>query len=188
MSQKSCKFPKEREKLRRLIKRDQYIRTHGDFTKVETVVEMYRIDLLNQKQLKKILDNVKVPTVQNIGTVGTEAVWLIAQHAMNDLELMLRVLGMMQKIASNSPDDTYYRGIPLLIDRSNILQGKKQLFGSQFWADPTTGKPSPFPIEDIENIDARRKKYGLEPFDDYCKRIMEQPAGKKKKVLEVLYC
>lgn len=187
MNSQTCKYPIVQSELKKLLESDQYVRIHGDLTKVDAVMRMYKTDVMNQRKLKKILAKIKLPTVENIGKIGTEAVWLVAQHAMSDLDLMLRVLYLMQEIAEKDPKQTYYRGIPLLVDRSNIMQGKKQVYGSQIWVDPANGQPMPFPIDDIANIDERRKQFGLESFSEYIKKVVIQKPNAKKKVLEILY-
>ena len=187
-AKKRCKFPEERKKLLRIYKKDQFIRIHGDFNKPETVLEMARIDLKHQAQLVKILENIKLPSVKNIGYDGAEAVWLIAQHAAYNLALMKEALKLIQITTKTDPKGGYYRGIPYLVDRINIMEGKPQLHGTQFWANPS-GIPEPYPIKDLKNIDKIRRQYNLGSFADYKKQIFKANSNlKKKKVLEILYC
>lgn len=166
MKESDCLYPKERQKLLRMVRRDQNIRLHGDFSKVETALEMYKIDHLNQVQLIKILKIINEPSVKNIGQKGAEAVWLIVQHSTSNLKLMIDVLDSMKKLGSINPNNTCYKGIAFLTDRINMLQGKKQIFGTQIWVPPSISEPIPFPIKDIENVDKRREKYGLKPLKE----------------------
>lgn len=184
-----CRFPQERVKLLKLAKRDQDVRIHGDFNKVETVLETYRIDQYNQRQLKKIIQKIKSPSIQKIGPDGAEAVWLIAQHAANDLQFMKEVLRLIKLTTKNNPENGHYRGIPYLTDSISFMEGEPQQFGTQFWPDPVSGKAIPYPVKDIKNIDVRRKKYGLRSFKQTKRQVAEMnPDLKKKKILKVLYC
>lgn len=180
------KFPHERQELLKLFKRDQDIRLNGDFNNPETLLRMAKIDYANQKKLKKILKKIKTPTVRNIGSDGAEAVWMIAQHSANDLEFMKKVLSLIRKATEKNPENSYYKGIPYLIDRINYLSGKRQLYGTQFLAG-LSGKVEPYPIKDVANIDERRNKYGLGPFKDYEKQIIEISKVKKRKVYAIIY-
>ena len=46
---------------------------------------------------------------------------------------------------------------------------KNQTYGSQTTWDKTTGKIKIHPIEDVKNVNDRRKKIGLEPIEEYAK-------------------
>lgn len=166
-----CKYPKERAQLVQMSKLDQDIRLTSDFTKGVSLLAMSKLDIANQVQLKKILRTIKEPSVENVGEDGAEAVWIIAQHASNDLEFMLKVLKLMEKTTENNPQNGYYRGIPYLIDRTNVIQGKKQIFGTQFYGGGD--KPQPYPIKNIKKIDDLRAHYGLKPFQEYEKEILK---------------
>jgi len=181
-----CKFPQERAKLLKLAKNDQDIRIRGDFEKAETLLKMSNIDLANQAQLEKILNIIKVPTTKNIGADGAEAVWLIAQHAGYNLSLMKKVLKLMYQATKKDPKEGYYKGIPYLVDRINIMEGKPQVFGTQFWGGPS-GKPEPYPIVDRSKIENLRQQYGIRPFSEYKKDIVKTNAREKRNIYMFIY-
>lgn len=166
-----CRFPQEQVKLLKLAKKDQGIRINGDFEKAETILKMSKIDLANQRQLEKILETIKIPTTKNIGVDGAEAVWLIAQHAGYNLNLMKKALRLMRQATRTNPKDGYYKGIPYLVDRINIMEGNSQVFGTQFWAG-SSGKPEPYPIVDRREVENLRRLYGIRPFSEYKKDIL----------------
>ncbi len=181
-----CEFPQERTKLLKLAKRDQDIRIRGDFEEVETILKMSKIDLANQTQLKKVLSVIKVPTTKNIGADGAEAVWLIAQHAGYDLSLMKKILKLILKATKTNPKNGYYKGIPYLIDRINVMEGKPQIFGTQFWGSPN-GKPEPYPIADNRKVENLRRLYGLRPFSEYKKNILKANTRNKRNIYMFTY-
>lgn len=164
------KFPEARKKLLKMYKEDQNIRAHGDFNDVNTVLRMAKIDLRHQKQLKKILESIKLPSVKNIGYDGAEAVWLIGQHAGYNLQLMKRILNLIKRTTKRNPKNGYYRGIPYLIDRIRVMEGKPQLYGTQFWNNPS-GIPTPYTIDDKKGLEKRRAEFGLQPFSEYLHEI-----------------
>jgi len=186
MAKENNKFPEESKRLEELYDDDQHIRIHGDFTDIHTNLEMAAKDLVHQAELEKILDKIGLPSHENISEKAAETVWLIAQHAGYDKKLMKRVLELMRETMKNDPSNGYYKGIPYLIDRINIMEGKDQLFGTQFWANPE-GTPTPYPIEDEEKVENRRKKYGIRPFADYKKDVFEASSSNKRNVYLILY-
>ncbi|MEW6170839.1 MAG: DUF6624 domain-containing protein, partial [Candidatus Omnitrophota bacterium] len=75
------------------------------------------------------------------------------------------------------PTDIQKENIAYLKDRILINEGKKQLFGTQFYFNKKK-KLIPYSISNPKNLDKRRKEYGLPPFknflimaDDYNKKI-----------------
>jgi hypothetical protein len=55
-----------------------------------------------------------------------------------------------------------------LYDRVKKNKKEKQLYGTQMVYD-SLGIHSPYPIEDEENVNKRRKEVGLKPIDSYIK-------------------
>jgi hypothetical protein len=172
-NRKLCKFPEERQRLLAMAKQDQAIRRDGDFSRVSTELEMRRIDWANQRELRTILRRINLPSAENIGMDGAEAAWLIAQHCYFDISLLISMLRRMQKCMAKNPRNGYWRGIPYLIDRSRLAEGKPQLYGTQIWG-PAGVTPQPYTIEDPDNLDVRRSQYGLEPFADYLKAVLAE--------------
>ena len=59
--------------------------------------------------------------------------------------------------------------LALLEDRVALREGRKQIYGSQVGTDTVTHKNFLLPLEDPDNVDARRAKVGLGPLADYLK-------------------
>lgn len=57
--------------------------------------------------------------------------------------------------------------LALLEDRVALRTGKKQIYGSQIWRDPETGKFHVMPLDDPDNVDERRAAVGLGKLQDY---------------------
>ena len=69
----------------------------------------------------------------------------------------------------------------LLKDRILMREGKKQIYGSQLHFNQVIKQLELWPIEDDENVDARRASVGLEPLAEYMKRFgLEYKPPKRK--------
>ena len=59
----------------------------------------------------------------------------------------------------------------LLYDRTEIIQGGKQRYGTQIMKDEKTGDWVVGRLEDPEHVDERRKAIGLGPLKEYLERF-----------------
>jgi hypothetical protein len=99
--------------------------------------------------------------------------WLIAQHAIARPAFQRRVLTLLR-----SDDAVPRREIAMLEDRILCLEGREQIYGTQFdWDD--NGEMGPLPIADLDGVDDRRAAVGLNPLAE---RIAEMRAlfGREK--------
>jgi hypothetical protein len=144
--------------------------------------KMRTIDEDNLKWFKEVVEEDGWPGKSRVGKDGAQAAFLLAQHAVGDPAFLTKCLGLLR--------DAYKKGeaegqhLALLTDRHRVLVEKKnQLYGSQLTAKD--GKLVPLPIDEEENVDARRKELGLPPLADYLKAVNERkredkPADSKK--------
>ena len=59
--------------------------------------------------------------------------------------------------------------LALLIDRIEILEGRKQIYGSQIGINQNNKAYYVLPLIDPDNVDKRRTEVGLGPISDYIK-------------------
>lgn len=159
------------KQLIKLQNKDQEMRASGTWDE--------KIDFTNTKTLKKIIEKYGWPDEILVGKEGTEAAWLIAQHADHDLNFQKTCFALMQ--THKSPISKIH--LAYLSDRINVNEGKKQKYGTQFYFDKKSNKLLPQPIADKKNIEIRRKRIGLEPFKEYAKRLKQKNSELKKKSL-----
>lgn len=102
-----------------MVKKDQDMREKEDFD--------VNIDFSNQKQLKKMIDNNPQAFLEKIDSAkDVEGVWLIAQHADNDLEFQEMILDLLKSNKDmlikkfNIPSKDVLHGIAMLTDRVMI--------------------------------------------------------------------
>ncbi|MCO6493562.1 MAG: hypothetical protein J5I98_34395 [Phaeodactylibacter sp.] len=106
-----------------------------------------------------------------MGRKGNEALWLIIQHAPLDMQRQYFLLLQESVVEGESP--AWHAA--MLEDRILVRTGQKQRYGTQVRTDPETGRPALHPVEDIEGLDARRREAGLEPLEDYLKKMGLKP-------------
>ena len=59
--------------------------------------------------------------------------------------------------------------LAFLIDRIEIREGRKQIYGSQIGINPKDNTHYVLPLIDPDNVDQRRTEVGLGPISDYVK-------------------
>ncbi|MDB2438471.1 hypothetical protein N9W89_07120 [Hellea sp.] len=111
--------------------------------------------------LKSILDVSDFPNDERFGKGTSRSLFLLTQHADEDVKLQKKIL---TKFRAN-PDSLPATAIALLTDRVKINQGQPQIYGSQLECTDNGYKPKP--VENPDELDARRASVGLEPIADY---------------------
>lgn len=139
---------------------------------------MAQIDRDNLTWLKTVVEKHGWPGQSLVGRDGARGAFLIAQHAVSDLDFMAKCLEKLK--AAHRAGDAEGEWVALMTDRLLVLKdGKKQLYGTQLM--PKDGKLVPRPIEDEANVDARRKELGLPPLADYLELANDRKPGPARK-------
>ena len=128
------------------------------------------IDRKNTERMKRIIKKYGWPTVQLAGRKASQNAWLLIQHADRDVIFQNKCLKLIEKSYKNNPRLINPANIAYLTDRVLTNQGKKQIFGTQFYRN-RNGKFVPRLIRNIRNLEKRRAKYGLTPFRKYQKEF-----------------
>ena len=103
------------------------------------------------------------PGASRVGEAGAEAAWRIAQHAIGLPQFQRRCFALLQEAAARGETPAWQAAY--LDDRIRTLEGRKQIYGTQFDWDER-GEMSPLPIEDEAHVDERRARLGLMPLAD----------------------
>jgi hypothetical protein len=120
-------------------------------------------DSLNCARICGLLDQYGWLGPNEVGDYANKAFFLVIQHA--ELPIQEKYFPLMQqavKMGKASAADLAY-----LEDRILMRQGKPQRYGSQIQSDPKTGAWVLYPVEDPEQLDARRASVGLGPISKY---------------------
>jgi hypothetical protein len=112
----------------------------------------------NARVLAETIDEIGWPSISKVGKDAAESAWLIAQHAVFNTKFMSRCADLLEAEVENKDAEGWQ--LAFLKDRLLTMSGKKQMYGTQFDHDDE-GWPIPFPIEDPDGVDERRKKLGL---------------------------
>ena len=126
----------------------------------------YSIDKKNTGALKKIIRKHNWPTIELVGRKASNNAWLLVQHADYDKSFQKKVLSILNKIIKKNPSSIDKANIAYLTDRVLVAEGKKQLFGTQFYIN-RKNKLIPRSIRNERNVNERRVKYNLDPIEQY---------------------
>lgn len=132
---------------------------------------VYAIDGIHNYRIHKIIETVGYPTEKMVGKRALHAFWLLVQHQDYDVALQEQCLS---KCGFYGKDEAY------LTDRVKVNKGEKQIFGTQFYVDGK-GKFGPRPTLDRKNLNKRRRRCGLEPFEKYERKFRAFREKQKKK-------
>jgi len=168
-----------RQELLKMVEEDQEIRTKIVETPTSgeaTLRRMTEIDRKNTARMKEIIAKHGWPGKRLVGEDGANAAWLLVQHADKDREFQKRCLKLLER-AVKAREATAGE-LAYLTDRVLVGENKKQIYGTQFRT--VDGKLEPYPIEDEDNVDKRRKEIGLSPMAAYRKKVEEAYKPKSK--------
>jgi len=172
-----------KSKLAHMVEVDQYVRSQIDNTALslnddervefsQRIAErMRKVDTQNTGDLKALLKNYHWFTISEFGAETSQHAWLLVQHADHDAPFQRQVLAILEPLAAKG--ETNPRNYAYLYDRvassfQNPAERKPQRYGTQgMCSGPGTWEP--LPVEDPENLDARRATVGLPSEAEYKK-------------------
>lgn len=168
--------PALREELLKMVAEDRAIRDalikkgmeHPD---KEILARMEAIDKANTARVRVIVEKYGWPNHKLVGKEGTDAAFLIIQHA--DYAFQKQVLPLVKKAYQTK--ELTGQDYALLLDRVLVAEGKPQVYGTQAMpiSEWKNKEPVLRPIQDEANVDKRRAKVGLMPLADYRKFLKE---------------
>lgn len=122
-------------------------------------------DSINLLKVKKILDEKGWVGKDKVGAQANSALFLVIQHS--DLETQKKYLPMMKEAVTKG--NASAGSLALLIDRIEIREGRKQIYGSQIGINQSNNTYYILPLTDPDNVDKRRTEVGLGPISEYVK-------------------
>ena len=125
--------------------------------------EMAALHNSNAEKLNEIVDAIGYPTIEKVGEAGSEAAWLVIQHAIGQPAFMKRCAKLLAEAVSENKANPI--NLAYLTDRIAVFEGKPQLYGTQFDWDEN-GEMSPQYIEDLAKVNQRRKAIGLNSLEE----------------------
>ncbi|TKB04418.1 hypothetical protein E5672_06355 [Alteromonas portus] len=160
-------FSDLRAELLEMMKLDQDT-LHG-----KTQFSFEELNAEQSKRLQEIVEKFGWPTIGMVGKDASQAAWIIVQHADHDIQFQNNMLSIMQPLAISKEIDP--GNYVYLYDRTHT----PQLYGTQGKCEGSTFKP--FPIKDIEQINARRGEMGMSSAQEYWDMASERMCGASKR-------
>jgi hypothetical protein len=164
-----------RTELLRLGLLDRTIRTgFGPATANDTafVRASLAMDSVLTRRLRDIVGRHGWPTRSMVGDEAAEAASLILTHSPSDA-FQRDMLPLLDSAANAGEASANHAAV--LTDRVRIIEGKPQLYGTQFRI--VAGTLVPYPIDAPERLDARRVAAGLMPMQEYVAVLRGTYAG-----------
>jgi hypothetical protein len=126
----------------------------------------------NAARLAAVLDRHGWPGTSLVGPEAAEAAWLIAQHAIGEPDFERRCLRLLEEAANRGEVPAWQPA--MLEDRIRMFEGRPQLYGTQLEPDDD-GELKPYPTENPEHVEERRRRVGLEPLSARLSRAERVP-------------
>ena len=124
------------------------------------------LDGENIKRVEEIIAKYGYPGKALVGTPENRAAWIVIQHS--SPQVIQKYLPMLREAVKNGDLDR--QSMALTEDRNLMYQGKKQIYGSQFFE--ANGKPAFWPIENSEKVNELRKEAGfVQTIEEYSKDL-----------------
>jgi hypothetical protein len=114
-----------------------------------------RVDRRHTHAMKEIVAKHGWPGEKLVGHVGSQAAWLLVQHADHDREFQKECHRLLE--ISVNKNDAQARHLAYLTDRLCVGDGIPQIYGTQF----------EYPIADRQHVDERRAAVGLSSLAEY---------------------
>jgi hypothetical protein len=127
----------------------------------------------NADLLSEIVDAIGYPTIAKVGKEASEAAWLVIQHSISQPSFMKKCWELLQISVSENKADPIQ--LAYLSDRIAVLEGKTQLYGTQFDWDEN-GKLSPNLYDDLAKVNKRRTAIGLNTLEEQIEIIRNRVA------------
>ena len=134
--------------------------------------EWEKIHIENADKLMRLIDKQGFPVLSNASGEGVQLAWLIIYHAVSRPSFMRECLIQMRLAAAQK--DFPIELLAYVEDKVAYLEGRKQLYGTHFeWLN---GELKPTPIEDVQQVDIRRKAIGLPSLSESLRSLpLERP-------------
>ena len=167
---KTLQLPSLRKEINLMTLRDQQLRykrvqTGNDSLLAIIDEQINQSDLNNLNRAKTIIQQYRWLKISQIGKDGQNNLWLIAQHADQDVMFQQTALLAMENLKGTK--ELNMENYAFLYDRVQCNLNCKQLYGTQVkWT--SNGEASGFrPIKNEDKVDERRKEIGLQPLHIY---------------------
>ena len=156
----------DRTTLVTMLEKDQALRSLLGvipFKKADSII--YAADTTNMLVIMQMVKRIGFPDIKKVGLDGVNAIYIMLLHTLNnkvrDKENLSILIPLMKDAVQQFSYPPFYMGI--VIDRNRALNKQKQVYGT-YWEPAENNKRIILPIENIKEVDKRRKEIGLPPL------------------------
>jgi tetratricopeptide (TPR) repeat protein len=121
----------------------------------------------NQEELDELMSKKGWPRIDEVGKEAAGTAFFVIMHS--NSTLIRKYLPEIQ--AMYKAKELIGMQYASLYDRALWYDKKPQRYGTHTQFNETTGKEELYPLEDEKKVDAYRKELGLEPLQDYLKKM-----------------
>ena len=111
----------------------------------------------NNKRIKEIIEECGWPLESEVGEDGTEAAWLIVQHAVLEPEFQEKCISLLKHAVEIGEAKGWF--LAYLQDRVLIRQGRPQIYGTQH--EVVNGRMKPMKTDNPGEVKKRRELLGI---------------------------
>lgn len=134
--------------------------------------QMEAVHVENAVALEAIIKEIGYPNETKVGNDASQAAWLIIQHAISLPKFMKQCHVLADIEAANGNIDPL--NVAYLSDRIAMYENRPQRYGTQFTYDEN-GDLTPYAMDaEIEVINSRRAKLGLNTIDERLATLTHQ--------------
>ncbi len=123
------------------------------------VYKLIDIDRSNTARMQEIVAQYGWPTYDKVGRRGSNAAWILVQHADRNPVFQIQCLPLLKAAVDEAQASTV--DYAYLYDRVQLAQGYKQKYATQSTTHPENDQPFFQPIEDEVNVQKNREAMGL---------------------------
>lgn len=150
----------------------------GELGDKEYHPEMRLVHEANNKRIKQIIEEFGWPLESEVGEDGSEAAWLIVQHAVLEPDLQEECINLLKEAVKRGEAKGWQ--LAYLQDRVLIRQGKPQIYGTQH--EVKDGAMYPLPTVNPEEVNIRRAALDIwsqEEHTDYIQKDYDRIQANK---------
>ncbi|OJZ15113.1 DUF6624 domain-containing protein [Sphingobacterium sp. 40-24] len=156
----------DRITLLNMLEKDQGLRSLLgviEYKKADSLI--FASDTANMAVIKEIIARTEFPNLETVGMDGINAIFILLLHTLNNGIEDAKNIEILTPLMKKAVIDLKYPpfNMALVIDRHRAIIRQKQIYGS-YWEMGKQNKRIVTPIENIDEVDVRRKEIGLPPL------------------------
>jgi len=123
----------------------------------------------NNKRIKEIIKESGWPLESEVGEDGTEAAWLLVQHAVLESEFQEECIGLLKQAVEIGEAKGWF--LAYLQDRVLVRQGKPQIYGTQHVL--VNGRMKPIETVNPDEVNKRRELLGIWSQEEHTESLQK---------------